>query len=175
MTERLVAALRRHTNDRGLVVVRESALLEELSTEPKALRQAVQELESQGVIRILTPLPFLILKWPGSGPTEEKSRGKTSRSSGSAYSFQSSLSSSKQLKESYGQPTSEEGALLKEILETLGEDDPTTFRGAIRNYSPEVIRLTLERIRRMPSIRKSRTALFRYLLPRINQEPRFKQ
>ena len=57
--------------------------------------------------------------------------------------------------------------LLKEILDTLGESDPSTFRHALTHFPPAVIRLALERVRAMKSIRKSKTALFSYLLPRI--------
>lgn len=75
------------------------------------------------------------------------------------------------MKESYRPPGYEAEALLSEILATLGESDPTTFRGALRAYSPIIIRTTLARIRKMKHVRKSRTALFRFLLPRIGREP----
>ena len=65
----------------------------------------------------------------------------------------------------------DEHALLREILETLGESDPATFRGAIRRYPPGVIRTALDRTRRMKTVRKNRTAVFRFLLPRIAKEP----
>jgi hypothetical protein len=56
---------------------------------------------------------------------------------------------------------------MREILETLGETDATTFEGAIKNFSPEVIRKALDRVRRTRSLRKNRTALFRYLLTKL--------
>jgi len=55
-----------------------------------------------------------------------------------------------------------------EVLDTLGETDPTTFEGAIRNFPPEVIRKALDRVRRTRSLRKNRTALFRYLLTKLS-------
>jgi hypothetical protein len=70
---------------------------------------------------------------------------------------------------SYRQPDGS-NPLLQEILETLGESDPATFRGAVDHYPPHVIRTALSRIRRMKTIHKSRTAAFRYLLPRIAKE-----
>ena len=59
-------------------------------------------------------------------------------------------------------------ALLREILETLGETDPTSFEGAIKNFSPTVIRKALDRVRKTRSLRKNRTALFRYLLTKLS-------
>ncbi len=61
-------------------------------------------------------------------------------------------------------------ALLQEILETLGETDGHAFERAVVLYSPHVIRLALNRVRRAKGIRKSRTALFRHLLPRLARD-----
>ena len=58
--------------------------------------------------------------------------------------------------------------VLREILETLGESDPTSFEGAIKNFSPDVIRKALDRVRRTRSLRKNPTALFRYLLTKLS-------
>jgi hypothetical protein len=60
--------------------------------------------------------------------------------------------------------------LLGEILETLGETDERSFEKAVELYSPHVIRLALDRVRRAKGIRKSRTALFRHLLPRLARD-----
>jgi hypothetical protein len=168
MTERVLQALRRRTNHRNLVIVRETALLDELRVTPEVLRAAIERLEGDGLLEVLSPLPFLVVKWPGKGP-------KSADSAANAYSFQSSLSQSKHLKESYRPSEDEHEALLQEILDTLGETDPTTFRGAIRSYPPGVVRTALARIRKMKHIQKNPTAVFRFLLPRIAQEPAFKK
>ena len=174
MTDALLSALRARANSRGLVLATESTLLGDLGVGTAALRQALVEAEADGRVEVLAPLPFLVAKlpapWSGRKSGHAETTAKTAASLNHAYSFQSSLSPSKHLKESYRQPT-EDKALLKEILETLGESDPTTFRGAIRSYPAAVIRTALDRVRRMPTIRKNRTALFRYLLPRLAKEP----
>jgi hypothetical protein len=167
MTERLLRALRRRTNHRDLVIVQETTLLDELRTTPEALRDALRNLAADGLVEVLSPLPFLVTKWSGKG-------WKAADSAGSAYSFQSSLSRSKHLKESYRHPAVDE-QLLEEVLDTLGETDPTTFRGALRRYPPGVIRTALARIRGMKNIQKNPTAVFRFLLPRIASEPAFKK
>jgi hypothetical protein len=172
MTEQLLQALRRRANLRGLVIVQENALLKELRISSHALRKSVAHLVDKRVIEILSPLPFLVVKWSGDSSPRLQSGPNVGPAMDRAYSFKSSLSQSKQMKESYRQLVEAE-PLLQEILDTLGESDPTTFRGAVRSYSPDVIRTALDRIRRMQTIRKSRTALFRFLLPRIAKEPRF--
>jgi hypothetical protein len=168
MTEQVLQALRQQTNHRNLVIVRESALVDDLHITPDVLRAAIARLEEDGLLEVLSPLPFLVVKWSGKGR-------QVSDSSGRAYSFNSSLSQTQQMKESYRPSDAESESLLQEILQTLGESDPTTFRGALRNYPPGVIRTALARIRKMRNIQKNPTAVFRFLLPRIANEPAFKK
>jgi hypothetical protein len=170
MTEPVLRALLQRANHRGLVIALESVLTGELRIAQNAFRTALRELEALKAIQVLSPPPFLalkLLKWSGHHTKPAETRP-------SACSFQSSLSQSKQLKESYRQPTVDE-ALLREVLDTLGETDPTTFRGALRAYSPGIIRTALARIRGMKHIQKNPTAVFRFLLPRIANEPTFKK
>jgi hypothetical protein len=171
MMEQILHALWSRANNRNLVIVREAVLLEELSVEKDELRIALKRLEIEGVVEILSPHPFLALKlrkWPGSLP-------ESAKTAPSAYSFKSYLSQSKNIKDSYRQRSDPHASrvdeqLLQEVLETLGESDPTTFRRAVVHYSPAVIRTTLDRVRRMKTIHKNRTALFRFLLPKIAKE-----
>ncbi len=174
MTDELLATLKRHANSRSLVLVSETVLLSELRIDGAALRSQLAKAEVAGFLEVLSPLPFLVARLLGSWSGERPDAAKEPRESGvtgdHAYSFQSSLSQSKPwMKESYRQQVSEE-ELLQEILKTLGETDPSTFRGAIRSYPAGVIQLTLERVRKMRTVRKNRTALFRYLLPRVFKE-----
>jgi hypothetical protein len=114
---------------------------------------------------MLSRLPFLAFRltaWPNH-------RENKAKKGAGPYSYESSLSQSRLMKESYREG---DETLLHEILTTLGESDPTTFRGALDAYSPEAIRLALERVRKQKRITKNRTALFRFLLPRIAKEPK---
>ena len=89
-------------------------------------------------------------------------------SRGYSYSFHKhTMHESKAIAFEDGGP-GEGGQLLQEVLATLGETDPTTFRGVLDHYSPAAIHAALERVRATPpeKIRKSRTALFRHLLAR---------
>lgn len=158
--ERLVARLRERANAHGIVSVRGSIIAEEIGAPEEEVGSALDKLEQAGLLTILSPFPFLVLRlrsW--SSATQEPA---DSRVPGYSYS----KLSSNHVNESYRQPG--DAALLREILDTLGETDSTTFEGAVRNFSPEVIRKALDRVRRTRSLRKNRTALFRYLLTKLS-------
>jgi hypothetical protein len=172
MTTPLIDALTRHANHRGLVLAHEDGLRSDTGMKRDALHLELSRLVEGGEIEILTPLPFLVArlrKWSDNKPIAAQTPAKTAGAEARAYSY--SYSQSKLLKDSYRHQPADD-ALLREILETLGETNPTSFRGAIRSYSPEVIRTALERVRRMKTVRKSPTALFRFLLPRIARQSR---
>ena len=158
--ERLLALLRARAKSRGIVPVSGETLTKEVGASQEEVGAALDKLERAGLLTVLAPFPFLVIRlrsWSGNVT-------KTGNSQPPAYSY--SKLSSNRLNESY-RATGEE-ALLREILETLGETDPTTFEGAIRNFPPEVIRKALDRVRRTRSLRKNRTALFRYLLTKLS-------
>jgi len=161
--QRLLAFLRSKTNDLGQALGRDEVLMEELSCTTPELKVALDHLERAGSFTVLTPLPFLAVKmktWPNT-PLNAPKTAPT------AYSY--TLSQSGLNRNSY-RPQAGEADLLHEILATLGETDPAAFEKAIELYSPRVIRTALSRVRRAQGIRKSRTALFRHLLPRLARQ-----
>lgn len=156
--ERLLILLRSRAGARGVVPINESTLVSESGVPQADVRTAIDKLARAGLLDILAPLPFLVVRlrsWSGSGQ-------KLGNSDASAYSYSSGFHN--RLKDSYSHP---EQTLMREILDTLGESDPASFDGAIKSYSPEVIRKALDRVRRARSVRKNRTALFRYLLTKL--------
>lgn len=157
---RLLARLQERANARGIVPIRGDLLAAEIGAPAEEVGAALDMLEQAGLLTILAPFPFLVLRlrsWPGMSTEPRESRPL-------GYSY--SKLSSKRLIESYRRPA--DTTLLREILGTLGETDPTTFEGAIKNFAPEVIRKALDRVRRTRSLRKNRTALFRYLLTKLS-------
>jgi hypothetical protein len=168
MTTELVRNLQDRANSRGLVMVREGRLQKELRITGDGLRAELQKLEESGLIEILTPGAFIVLKlriWPG-----RPEKGPNS-SVPYSYSFQSKLSQLKQLNKSNSYSgTGKTPDLLPEILATLGESDPRLFEKVLEHYPESVILTALDRVRSTKSIQKSPTALFRYLLPRIAKE-----
>jgi len=158
--ERLLALLRARAKSRGIVPVSGESLTKEIGASQEEVGAALDKLERAGLLSVLAPFPFLVIRlrsWSGNVTNAGNSQP-------SAYSY--SKLSSNRLNESYR--PSADGELLREVLDTLGETDPTTFEGAIRNFPPEVIRKALDRVRRTRSLRKNRTALFRYLLTKLS-------
>ncbi len=167
MKARLLQSLQKRASSQGVVITREVVLCDELRASAEALRVELDALAGDGELEILSPLPYLVLRvkeWPGR-------HEETAILGTLAYSYPKQLLQSKQIKNSYRPegPSGEDG-LLHEILETLGETDGASFKKAVELYSPYVIRTALSRVRRAQGIRKSRTALFRHLLPRLARE-----
>lgn len=155
--EKLLARLRARAKPRGIIPVRGETLAKEVSASQEEVGAALDRMERAGLLRILAPFPFLVVKlrsWSG----------KEQNAPVSARSYSYSKLSNNRLNNSY---SGQDAALLREILETLGESDPSSFEGAIRHFSPDVIRKALDRVRRTRSLRKNRTALFRYLLTKL--------
>jgi len=158
--ERLLALLQARAKSRGIVPVSGETLAQEVGAPHEEIDAALDRLERAGLLRVLAPFPFLVIRlrsWSGNVT-------KAGNSQPPAYSY--SKLSSNRLNESY-RPGADDG-LLREILDTLGETDPTTFEGAVRNFPLEVIRKALDRVRRTRALRKNRTALFRYLLTKLS-------
>lgn len=168
MSESLLELLAGHVNARGVVLVAEDVLLLEAGAARETVAESLGKLERAGLVEILSPLPYLVLRlrtWPGKGE-------KVPISAPTAYSSSKQLLQQQQLNSSYRPAPAHDPVdpkLLEEVLETLGETDGKSFEKAVELYSPHVIRLALDRVRRARGIRKSRTALFRHLLPRLAQ------
>ena len=172
--ERLLICLRERASHRGIVPVRGDVLAKEVEASQEDVGAALDKLARAGLLEILTPFPFLVVKlrkWSGEA-------AKVVDSAPSAYSA-IKLLHSQHVNSSYRRTGAHwpiDAALLKEILETVGETDGKSFEKAVELYSPHVVRLALDRVRRAKGIRKSRTALFRHLLPRLaRDEHRFDQ
>ena len=169
MNERFLACLESHANTHGLVIARQDEILREVGGSQATAASILDVLEHDGVVEILSPLPFLVLKlkkWSGVA-------ANTGGPGPSAYSHSKQLLETQQLKDSYrpgAESATAAAGLLREILKTLGETDAASFVKAVELYSPHVIRTALNRVRRAREIRKSRTALFRHLLPRLARE-----
>jgi len=166
--ERLLICLRGRASNRGIVPVRGEVLAKEIEASQEDVGAALDKLARAGLVEILAPFPFLVVKvrkWSGE-------RAQPTDSGGNAYSA-IELLDSQHVNSSYRRTGAHwpiDAALLHEILETLGETDGKSFEKAVELYSPHVIRLALDRVRRAKGIRKSRTALFRHLLPRLARD-----
>ncbi len=172
MIERLLAILESRANHHGRVIAREPVLLSALDTSHDALAQLISVLVRDRVIEVLAPLPFLVIKLLKS--SGKKTRSATVGADSTAespsalrgpVSKQAAAASSKQ--EDGG---AEEGeVLLADVLAALGETDAIEFRAIVASYPAAVIRHALRRVALTPpsQIRKSKAALFRFLLAKL--------
>jgi len=175
MNARLLEALRRRANSRGMVIVRAEVLQDETRATLEELRRELGTLEQDKRLRVLSPLPYLVValrprKWPSRNQqlAESGPNPRPSSSRGYSYSFHKhECNQSKAIAFEDG-GLGEGDTLLAEILATLGESDPAPFRGVLAHFAPSKVRTALARVRSTPpeKLRKSRTALFRYLLAR---------
>jgi hypothetical protein len=169
MTDKVLLALRRRTNHRDLVIVRETTLLDEIRIASQDLRNALDRLVSDRVIEILSPLPFLVIKWSGSRAdrVQDEQQSSLDRSSAIEVPVSSAAAAAKQQPEDGG--AGEGGALLlEEVLGVLGpEADRSEFREILSGHPAALIHRCLKRVEATKSIRVSKAALFRSLLSKL--------
>lgn len=151
-------------NHRGLVSRQSDRLAQDLELEEEKLAEWLDRLRNAGLIEVYSPKPYLViklLKWSDGDGEEPRNAPYAIRSSSDAAAAAFSG------QEDGGRGEGE--ALLQEVLAILEETDVDEFRRLIQGRSPELVRRALDRVRTTPSqqIRKSKAALFRYLLTKL--------
>ncbi len=159
----LYLALLRIASRRGLVCRQLEKLADDLGSSADQIQEWLGTLHGAGLIEPTTPPPFLVIRlnfWPGE-------TAQTHDSAPAPYSYSSQASrENKSSSNSYSPEGSD--VLLKKILSVLGESDPESFRPVLQLYPDDVIRKALDRVQAAGEIRKSKTALFRYLLGKLS-------
>jgi len=127
------------------------------------------------LVAILNPSPFLAIRlplWSGSGHRQVVNGAVNGGSSGAVHvdvpgSSSIAAAAASSNGEDGGQGEGE--ALLREVLAALDGADSTEFAKLIAQYPSAVVRRALRRVQTTPSaqIRKSKAALFRYLLTKL--------
>jgi hypothetical protein len=173
MTARLLSQLQANANHRDVVLLRESVLLEALQTQRDALSAGLAELETAAEIRILSPLPFLVLKlkkWSGRKPDVGANRPRLQQPQLGVHGevpVSSSAAAAAMRQEDGGAGEGE--ALLEEVLEALGPSaDREEFAQVLNGRSRELVRRCLRRVQATKSVRVSKAALFSSLLQRLS-------
>lgn len=152
-------------NYRGVVSRQSDRLAQDLELDEEQLVEWLNRLRNAGLVEVYAPKPYLViklLKWSESEGEAARNAPETEHSSSNA----AASTSSKQ--EDGGQGEGE--ALLQEVLAVLEEADAEEFRRLLQGRAPEVVRRALHRVRTTPpqQIRKSKAALFRYLLAKLS-------
>lgn len=175
MTEQLFEYLRLHATPRGLVLVGQARLGEELHASHEALTASLTALEAEGKIEILTPFPFAVLAlkprpWSGSSsPRVQKEQQFSSNRVGVHKEVPVSSAAAAAMQQEDG-GAGEGEALLDEVLTALGPAaDREEFAQILTGQSAELVRRCLRRVEATKSIRVSRAALFRSLLQKLSK------
>ncbi len=169
-------ALIKAANFNGVVSKRSEQVTAALMIDEPALLGDLAKLSDLGLIRTLNPAPYLVIQlslWPGKvdpprvntpavGSEERVAHGEVSVSSSAAAASASQP-------EVGGQ--GEGGDLLDRVLTVLGpEADVEEMRDLLSAHPEETVRRALQRVEATPArqIRRSRTALFRFLLTKLS-------
>ena len=173
MTERLLDYLRGYANADGLAFASESRLIDEFSASHDDLARALNQLESDGKVRILSRLPFVALKlraWPGSSSPRVQKMQQINSNQHSLHIVVPVSSRAAAATQQEDGGAGEGEALLDHVLAVLGPDaDRDEFRAILAGREPALIHRCLRRVQATKSIRVSRAALFRSLLHKLSQ------
>lgn len=165
-------------NDRGLVIRTRDQLAGSLAAAEGEIDTWLSHLSTCGLIKIKSPPPYLVISlrfWSGSAPQLAFESGAGSGESSPAMEevpVSSKLPAAEQGKKSGDGGTGEGEALLAEARAVLGETDTAEVPRMLDSYPRPIVRRALQRVRATPEmqIRKSRVALFRFLLTKFSEE-----
>lgn len=166
-------------NHRGLVVRTRTRLAESLMITEDLVDIYLMRLMQRRLIDIQSPSPYLVISLSGwsSSKTPHTTNTPDSLQESSQIALNVPVSSSKLLaaadKKKNGVGVSGEGVtLLAELEREFPETEHNELSRDIAAHSEATIRKALARVRSTPSdqIRKSKVALFRYLLGKLSND-----
>ena len=170
-------ALLKVANYSGVVSKRSDQVAAALKTDEPTLLADLAKLSDLGLIRSLNPAPYLVVQlamWPGKEEVPPPNVPVASSETPATHS-EVPVSSAAAAAASASQPEDggqgEGGELLDRVLAVLGPDaDAEEMRETVGTYPAETVRRALQRVEATPArqIRRSKTALFRYLLTKLN-------
>lgn len=165
------------TNSRGHICRTLDSLGKDLGIGPDRIRAWLARLVHTGLVTVQVPPPYLVIKltfWSGG---EEQHAG-SSEQNGVSH-IEVPVSSSKLQAAAAASNKAEDGGageggvqLLAEVLRVLGETDPTEFRELVASHPHPIVLKALLRVKTTPAdqIRKSKAALFRFLVNKFSHE-----
>ena len=164
-------------DQRGLFIRRLGRIVTVLGVDEAEVQGWLDRLSQARLIEVLSPAPFLVIRlcsWSGSNPSQAADPPAGSSQSSNLHievpvSSSSSAAAAFSKQEDGGLGEGE--GLLRDVLDALGEEaEAEEFRALLPRYSPAIIRQALRRVETTPlgQIRKSRVALFRYLLDKLS-------
>lgn len=166
-------------NSSGRVCRTTNTLAHDMDVAESELGTWVTRLAAAGLLEVQNPAPYLVLKlrlWPSMESKSQESSDVQPRApaplGGSSKLLHASAAENEKSKQAGkhedGGPGEGE-ALLPEVLGVLGTTEQAKARDLIARYPGFLVRRALRRVEITPAdqIRKSRLALFRYLLAKF--------
>jgi hypothetical protein len=158
------------------------SLARDLAITPERVEDWLRRLEETGLVLVQHPAPYLVLKlrfW--SDHDFESTSTAASPSGDGGYSQRVVPVGSSKLQQPHAAASkkTEDGglgeggrALFSEILRVLGPADEDELRKLLGQFPEPIVRRALLRVKATPpwEIRKSKAALFRYLLVQFSSE-----
>lgn len=158
-------------NSEGLVIRRTEQLAHDLAVSETAIDRWVSRLVQAKLISILSSSPYLTLRllfWPAATRSVEEIHEETGSKQAPAES--AAAATTKQQQQGVGGPGEGED-VARMAARVLGEADAATVRELIARHPGATVRKALAAVAATPAhrIRKSRLALFRYLLGKFSE------
>jgi len=155
-------------NHRGIAIRSRDRLARELAVPEAAIDRWVDRLVDAKLIDLRSPSPFLVIQlrfWSRMQPSSAFLRGSAEAAA---------AASSKQIISKAGDRGQGEGeAIAAELRRVFGEADATELQPLVAGRPEAIVRQALERVNATPGwrIKKSRAALFRFLLKTLSHDP----
>lgn len=167
----LYLALLLAANDQGLVIRKRWDLARDLAVPEPTIDAWLARLSTARLVEILSPLPYLTVRLPfWSGRPDaivenavlsaEPKEGNSKHSSAVALSLSSNA----------GEGGPGEGDLRVGVQAMLPEANDAEVDRILNHYPHAMIRKAIDRVGKAGRIRKSKAALFRFLLTKFSEE-----
>lgn len=167
-----------HAGYGGTVIHTQDRLVEELGVTESDVAGWLDRLVTAGLVRVQSPLPYLVCRirsWSGPEaearlPARDYPAVPDSRIEDSNSNAGNVLSGSRAMAGIGGLGERDLGELAREVL---GPDIEAELPAILARHPKEHIRRAIDRVRSTPpeKIRKSRIALFRYLVSQFARHP----
>lgn len=161
----------------GTVIRTRTRLSEDLSVPEHRVDAWLERLVEAGLVKVVSPAPYLVVRvdsWSSQSRRGSPSghTGAPSRINRSKAALENGNSNSRTIQQAIGDGGPGEGDLLKRARSILGDLEESELRLILETHSPSRVARVLDRVEKTPPerIRKSRLALFRYLLVRIDDD-----
>jgi hypothetical protein len=167
----------RIANDRGMAIRTRRHLAEDLAVSEDTIDRWVERLVNAELVRVLSPSPYLAIAlrfWSTDAvrPSPQRAEQQGEQASSHREVPVSSKQAAAAASSKAGDGSSREGGTgAEEIRQVLG-DPELDVPSLVKGIPASMVRRALERVRQTPAsqIRKSKTALFRFLLTKFSQE-----